>query len=100
MSLFSIVEPDDCPDGPHRGPEGPNEDLGHCLKCGMPDHWPRPDGEEYCGHLPDCSLPRRHASYCQPGGDGHPPADNTRGYFPTPETIKDEQAEHLRRFYA
>lgn len=102
MSLFSIIDPADCPDGPHRGPQGPNEDLGQCRKCGMPSHWPRPEGEEFGGHLPDCRLPRRHESYCESGGAGHPPAEKTRGYFPppSPDAINAEQAEHLRRFYA
>lgn len=78
-----IDRPQDCPDAPHRGPEGPNEDMSQCSACAMPSHSTRPDGEEYGQHLPDCSLPRRHPSYCQPGGAGHPPAETQRGYWPT-----------------
>lgn len=68
--------------GPHRGPEGPNEDLSVCPTCGSPTYELRPDGETYGDHLPDCSLPRRHQSYCQPGGEGHPTAPKIRGYWP------------------
>lgn len=68
-----------CPDKPHRGPEGPNEDIGQCQKCGSPCYRMRPAGEEFGGHAPDCSLPQRHESYCQPGGDGHPAPEVMRG---------------------
>ena len=69
-----------CPLGPHRGPEGPNEDLGQCPKCWGLSYRMRPEGEEFGGHIPDCSLPRRHESYCVGGGNGHPPAEKRRGY--------------------
>lgn len=68
--------------GPHRGPEGPNEDLSMCRTCGSPTYALLPDGETYGDHLPDCSLPRRHESYCQPGGAGHQAAPKIRGYWP------------------
>jgi hypothetical protein len=73
----------ECPDGPHRPPQGPNEDLAQCPTCWGLSHEMRPDGETYGDHLPDCSLPRRHEGYCQPGGPGHPTAAKIRGYWPT-----------------
>jgi hypothetical protein len=74
--------PEDCPRGPHRGPEGPNEDIAQCPLCLMPSWTMRPDGEEYGLHLIDCKLPRRHEGRCVPGGYGHPePARVVRGYF-------------------
>ena len=66
----------------HRPPEGPNEDIGQC-RCWRLTFEMRPEGETYGHHLPDCSLPLRHESYCRPGGDGHPPAPTIRGYWPT-----------------
>lgn len=77
-----MVNPDDCPHGPHRGPEGPNEDLDQCTVCWSLSHCMRPEGETYGHHLPDCSLPVRHESHCRPGGSGHPPAPLIRGYWP------------------
>ena len=74
-----IDRPHQCPDGPHRGPQGPNEDLAQCPRCGMPSHCRRPAGEEFGGHIPDCSLPRDHEGYCQPGGHGHPAPNAIRG---------------------
>lgn len=74
-----------CPAAPHRGPEGPNEDLDLCRHCMSPSHRLRPEGETYGHHLPDCSLPLRHPSYCRPGGAGHPPAALIRGYWPDQE---------------
>jgi len=74
-----------CPKGPHRPPEGPNEDLAQCAECWSPTYAMRPEGETYGEHLPDCSLPLRHESYCQPGGSGHPPAVKVRGYWPAAE---------------
>lgn len=71
-----------CPRGPHRGPQGPNEDLSQCAACWAPSWELRPPGETYGTHLPDCSLPARHESYCQPGGAGHPAAPRIRGYWP------------------
>lgn len=71
-----------CPDGPHRGPQGPNEDLAQCRHCGSPTWALRPAGETYGTHLADCSLPIDHSGYCAPGGHGHPQAATIRGYFP------------------
>lgn len=68
-----------CPLGPHRGPQGPNEDIAQCPVCWTPTHSRRPAGETFGDHLIDCSLPVDHPSYCQPGGDGHPSADVIRG---------------------
>jgi hypothetical protein len=75
------LDPDQCPDGPHRGPQGPNEDLAQCFSCLMPSWMLRPEGQEYGRHLADCSLPRRHESWCVGGGDGHPDAPVQRGMF-------------------
>ncbi|MET1008112.1 MAG: hypothetical protein ABWX96_21355 [Propionibacteriaceae bacterium] len=66
----------------HRPPEGPNEDMDQCPKCGYLSHTMRPPGETYGWHDADCSLDERHPSYCQPGGAGHPPAALIRGYWP------------------
>jgi hypothetical protein len=73
------------PCGPHRGPQGPNEDMSVCPTCWSPSYQLRPPGETYGRHLPDCSLPLRHESYCQPGGSGHPAAPVIRGYWPDVE---------------
>ena len=64
----------------HRGPEGPNEDLGACPDCWSISYALRPEGETFGYHLPDCSLPERHESYCEPGGSGHPRAQKIRGW--------------------
>ncbi len=64
---------------PHRAPQGPNEDLAVCTKCWKPTYRLRPKGETFGNHIPDCSLPNRHESYCKPGGKGHPPAKVIRG---------------------
>lgn len=64
----------------HRVPQGPNEDIGIC-QCGRPSFELRPEGEAYGLHDGDCSLPSRHLGYCAPGGSGHPPAVNVRGWF-------------------
>lgn len=69
----------DCPDGPHRGPQGPNEDVGQCWRCFMPIGVMRPTGEEFGGHIPDCSLEQGHPGYCAPGGSGHPAPRVPRG---------------------
>jgi hypothetical protein len=82
--------PEDCPNGPHRGPEGPNEDLGQCPICLAPSHSMRTEGEEYGGPIADCSLERRHEGRCKPGGEGHPPPAVVRGYWPDETT--EEQA--------
>jgi hypothetical protein len=69
----------ECPDGPHRGPEGPNEDIGQCGKCGSGTFRMRPPGETFGTHADDCSLPIDHQSFCAPGGSGHPKAERIRG---------------------
>jgi hypothetical protein len=71
--------PKECPNGPHRGPQGPNEDLSQCGLCLMPSYSMRPRGETFGNHLPDCSLPIDHESFCVGGGDGHPEAEVVRG---------------------
>ena len=77
-----ISDREHCPDGPHRGPEGPNEDLSQCSRCLSPSWAMRPDGEEFGGHIADCSLPRRHEGYCVGGGSGHPAPKVRRGFWP------------------
>lgn len=77
-----FAHPDECPDGPHRGPQGPCEDLSQCPRCLVPSWAMRPAGEEIGLHADDCSLPRPHKGYCVGGGTGHAPADVVRGYWP------------------
>lgn len=79
VEFWPHVPPDECPDRPHRGPQGPNEDLNVCLRCGSPSWMFRPVGETFGEHLPDCSLPYWHESYCLPGGSGHGPSRVVRG---------------------
>lgn len=69
----------DCPKGPHRGPQGPNEDLAQCGACWSPSYAMRPETETFGNHLLDCSLSLRHESYCAQGGAGHPRAKVVRG---------------------
>ncbi len=76
-------DPATCPQGPHRGPQGPNEDISQCYWCGSPDHVLRRWGETYGTHAADCSLPIWHEGFCAPGGSGHPRAPEVRGYFPS-----------------
>jgi len=76
---MKFVHPDECPDGPHRGPEGPCEDLGQCGKCLSPSWRLRPKGERFGDHIPDCSLPDPHPGFCMGGGWGHPPTEVMRG---------------------
>ncbi len=71
-----------CPNGPHRVPSGPNEDVAVCPDCWGMTWVLRPDGETYGDHLADCSLPRRHEGDCKPGGQGHPRAATIRGFWP------------------
>lgn len=71
-----------CPIGPHRGPQGPNEDLAQCAGCGSVSYAMRPEGETYGLHAADCSLPNRHPGHCEGGGAGHLPAPTVRGYWP------------------
>lgn len=66
-------QPSACPAGPHRGPEGPNEDLSQCSRCLMPSWSKRPATEQFGLHLDNCSLPIDHESCCKPGGEGHSP---------------------------
>lgn len=77
--LTKVFSPWDCPDGPHRGPEGPNEDIGQCAKCWSMSHVMRPEGETFGHHRSDCSLPIRHGGECIGGGTGHPAAPKVRG---------------------
>ena len=70
---------EDCPMAPHRLPEGPNEDVAQCGWCMSPMHVMRKWGETFGNHIPDCSLPIWHESYCKPGGEGHPVAPTVRG---------------------
>ena len=74
----------DCPEE-HRGPEGPNEDIGVCG-CGRPTWTMRPANEQHGLHLPDCSLSLRHPGRCIGGGSGHAPVETVRGWWgPTTE---------------
>lgn len=85
-SFWSYADkPDECPKAPHRPPEGPNEELSQCMLCSAISFTRRPAGEEYYGHIADCSLPRDHLSYCKPGGAGHPKPEKRRGHFPEEE---------------
>lgn len=72
----------ECPRGPHRGPQGPNEDISQCGLCGSGSYSLRPEGETFGDHIDDCSLPLRHEGYCVPGGNGHPKSRHQRGFFP------------------
>ena len=63
---FPSSLPSDCPNGPHRGPQGPNEDVAQCPVCWSLSWCKRPSGETFGHHRPDCSLPIDHESYCQP----------------------------------
>ena len=76
---FQRVPVERCPMGPHRGPQGPNEDIGQCFYCGSPSWVMRPWGETFGEHAADCSLPIWHESYCEGGGTGHPEAPVVRG---------------------
>lgn len=74
-----LENPEKCPNAPHRGPQGPNEDIAVCDLCGSLTHSLRPEGETFGYHAVDCSLPERHGGYCVRGGNGHPPAKIIRG---------------------
>lgn len=76
------TNPSACPDGPHRPPMGPNEDIAQCWRCGMPTFCMRPANETIGMHADACSLPVDHQGYCESGGEGHPPAEVVRGYWP------------------
>lgn len=87
-----------CPHGPHRGPQGPNEDLSQCSRCWAPSWSLRPPGETIGLHAADCSLPERHERECVGGGHGHPPAKVVRGYWPGMEAdIEAARARHADR---
>jgi len=73
------INPGECPDQPHRGPQGPNEDLAQCIKCMRISWSKRPAGQTFGLHSADCSLPADHESYCVGGGIGHEPAPIVRG---------------------
>ena len=79
MTLFPYMGQPTCPREPHRGPEGPNENIAQCRLCGMPEFSMRPAGETFGEHLADCSLSVDHPSWCQPDGSGHPPSKLVRG---------------------
>lgn len=79
MNRAKQYKPEDCPEKPHRGPQGPNEDLSQCRLCWSLSHAKRPVGEEWGGHTQDCSLPQSHSSFCQGGGRGHPLPQKMRG---------------------
>lgn len=70
VATFPTISWSECPE-PHRGPQGPNEDLGVCPTCWGPSWAVRPDGESFGWHISDCSLELRHESHCVGGGDGH-----------------------------
>lgn len=89
-AIWASIEPDpdtwkyrnnpgECPDQPHRGPQGPNEDLAQCIKCMRISWSKRPAGQTFGLHSADCSLPADHESYCVGGGIGHEPATIVRG---------------------
>lgn len=78
-----LSTPETCPDGPHRPPQGPNEEVSMCSRCWGLSWEMRPEGETYGEHLPDCAhKDPRHTGYCIPGGAGHPRAAVIRGYWP------------------
>ena len=79
FELWAVYTPEECIAGPHRGPQGPNEDIAVCWYCGSPSYSLRPEGETFGEHAPDCSLPERHHGYCEGGGHGHPKANKIRG---------------------
>lgn len=81
MTQCSPYSYDNCPNGPHRYPQGPNEDLATCPLCWSISYEMRPVGETYGEHIADCSLDIHHESYCKPGGGGHPKAPVIRGYW-------------------
>lgn len=58
------VSPTTCKYGPHRGPQGPNEDLAQCFRCGAVSHRMRAWGDTFGAHSIDCGLPIWHGDYC------------------------------------
>ena len=94
--LDHFQDPATCPDGPHRGPQGPNEDLSQCGRCLTPSWSMRPENEQIGLHADDCSLPRRHEGYCIGGGEGHAPTDVVRGYWPgMDDDVRRARERHL-----
>lgn len=92
-----LADPSACPDGPHRGPQGPNEDLAQCPRCMAPSYGRRNSTEQYGLHLKDCSLPRLHGGRCVGGGDGHAPASLVRGFWPGMDAdVARARAEHAQ----
>lgn len=82
VNLFEYADdPQSCPNQPHRAPQGPNEDIAVCYKCGMPTFSRRPEGETFGWHRDDCRLFVGHLGACQPGGSGHvmPEGNKVRG---------------------
>lgn len=80
--MMMMMMTDECPRGPHRGPQGPNEDIAQCSVCWFPTWAMRPENEQIGLHVDDCSLPRRHEGYCVGGGEGHAPTEVVRGFWP------------------
>lgn len=74
-------DPATCSYGPHRVPQGPNEDVAVCYACGGVSWTLRPVGETFGTHFPDCALPVRHEGQCEHGGTGHPEAPRIRGHW-------------------
>ena len=91
--MFFKYTMSECPEGPHRGPEGPNEDLAQCRLCGSPTWCLRPENEQFGLHLDDCSLPQRHEGACVGGGRGHAPVEVVRGWW----SGMDDEVEEARR---
>lgn len=79
---MNFVDPEKCSQGPHRGPQGPNEDIGQCPECLSMSYAMRPSNEQIGLHIDDCSLDLRHPSFCVGGGEGHAPVEIVRGYWP------------------
>lgn len=84
-----------CSKGPHRDPQGPNEDTSVCYSCGNLTWGFRPEDEQFGLHLDDCSLPQRHEGYCVEGGAGHAPVKTIRGWWPG---FDEDVAEARERF--
>jgi hypothetical protein len=74
-----VGKSNECPNQPHRGPQGPNEDIGQCGLCMSFSYRMRPAGESFGYHKDDCSLDVGHPGYCVGGGEGHTPAPKIRG---------------------
>ncbi|MCE3550713.1 hypothetical protein LWC33_04490 [Pseudonocardia sp. RS11V-5] len=44
----------ECPHGPHRGPQGPDEDLSQCPQCWSASWTFRAEGDSSGEYLPYC----------------------------------------------